>query len=360
MEYNLWRCNLNPKDAKEYAASKTDDEFWISVLTSWSKYNYTESLQENQSLWLNSNIRIGGKPVWWPQIYCAGLFWIQQLVRDGAVLTEEEARKDYGMTTMQYNSLISAIPKTLVVNAKQGCLAPETDKYTEIIMCQHPTKKIYTEFICDGNSKNIYSKCKKWTEDLKQPVTEKELTTAINKIQVITNVPKYRSFQYRLLHRAIITNVHLFHWGIKSSAECTFCDLKRETTVHLFLECERVQRVWTQLHSWLKQNFDVEAEDPTDLKRKLLCERDCVLTSFVYVVFCQYVYRQRCLKERLSVNEIINTVVNIEKTERYIATKNCKLVKHFKKWRDIDREEDLEKIQTENIDNFIQEYLEEM
>ena len=69
-------------------------------------------------------------------------------------------------------------------------------------------------------------------------------TNCFQDIRLVTNVPKYGSFQYRLLHRAIITNVHLKHWGKVENDLCTFCEKDRETYLHLFIFCEHVEKIW--------------------------------------------------------------------------------------------------------------------
>ena len=56
----------------------------------------------------------------------------------------------------------------------------------------------------------------------------------------VTNIPKYRSFQYRLLHRAIVTNVQLHYYKLTNSDQCSFCHMQRETYSHLFIQCKKV------------------------------------------------------------------------------------------------------------------------
>ena len=62
----------------------------------------------------------------------------------------------------------------------------------------------------------------------------------------VTNVAKYRSFQFRLLHRAIVANIHLIHWKIINSDLCTMCRLERETYTHLFIYCKQARKIWLQ------------------------------------------------------------------------------------------------------------------
>ena len=59
-------------------------------------------------------------------------------------------------------------------------------------------------------------------------------------VYVVTNITKFRSFQYRLLQRGLVTNLQLAKWGIVSSELCSFCHQSVETLVHLFCDCFEV------------------------------------------------------------------------------------------------------------------------
>ena len=53
----------------------------------------------------------------------------------------------------------------------------------------------------------------------------------------VTNIAKYRSFQYRLLHWAIVTNLRLQRWGMRSNDLCIFCGKSTGSYLHLFIYC---------------------------------------------------------------------------------------------------------------------------
>ena len=45
----------------------------------------------------------------------------------------------------------------------------------------------------------------------------------------LTNVPKLRSFNYRILQRGPTTAVQLFKWGLEENDRCQFCGIEIET-----------------------------------------------------------------------------------------------------------------------------------
>ena len=52
-----------------------DNIIWFQVLEAWAEYNYVKNLprKETQLLWFNSNIKFGGKFIWWKNGFWKGL-----------------------------------------------------------------------------------------------------------------------------------------------------------------------------------------------------------------------------------------------------------------------------------------------
>ena len=76
-----------------------------------------------------------------------------------------------------------------------------------------------------------------------------EFQAAFHNLYKTSNIPKYRSFQYRLLHRAVITNVHLHRWKKRSDDLCTFCGREAETYKHIFGNCTQLSDIWTAVET---------------------------------------------------------------------------------------------------------------
>ena len=56
-----------------------------------------------------------------------------------------------------------------------------------------------------------------------------------------------RSFQYKILNNVLDLNKKLQIFGIKSSPQCSFCNLYDENPFHIFYECDRVKFLWSEL-----------------------------------------------------------------------------------------------------------------
>ena len=66
---------------------------------------------------------------------------------------------------------------------------------------------------------------------LHTPVIEESLCNIFQTIKIISLSTKLRSFLYRLLHFALMTNDKLYEWKVVDSKLCTFCSVEPETYV---------------------------------------------------------------------------------------------------------------------------------
>ena len=78
----------------------------------------------------------------------------------------------------------------------------------------------------------IHNKYMKWIQELGQDPfgSLHDFAQSHCKIYKVTNVTKYRSFQYRLLQRGLVTNIQLYKWDIVEDNLCTFCHQEVEDT----------------------------------------------------------------------------------------------------------------------------------
>ena len=75
------------------------------------------------------------------------------------------------------------------------------------------------------------------------------LSRYVNKISLST---KLHYFQYRLMNKKIVTNIHRSKWDKNLPPKCYFCQKNNETTLHLFYECKVVNKLWLNLQRWCK------------------------------------------------------------------------------------------------------------
>ena len=72
---------------------------------------------------------------------------------------------------------------------------------------------------------------------------------------LVTIDSKSRAFQFKINHNIYYTNQKLNQVAIKDSSQCSFCKGQEESLRHLFIECEFVQPIWSDLHNLMNESF---------------------------------------------------------------------------------------------------------
>ena len=360
---NIWRVNLHPKDVRKL---KIRSPFWEDVLKCWCEYNYYQQQRiENQLLWYNSKIQVKSKPFYWKDAYQKGLLYVHQLFQDRKFKSDEQVRQEYGLSLLRYNAVKSAMPKEWKEYFYENHLSvysplpPHT--YDTCLHTQNLSKQIYS-FLSE-DAMLLHSKFMKWRQDLDNVYDETLVEFAQQHLDIykVTNVPKYRSFQYRLLQRGIVTNIQLYKWNISNTQLCSFCGEEVETLVHLFVTCEKVKTLWTKIQEYYGKRFKVTHMDMSScgiIFNKVVVKKNHIM-NFVCLISKQFIYRCRCQNEELVFDKLRNQIQYVENIEKYIAIKNGKLRYHERKWllseNQVERRETYEDM-NEYVINYLQGY----
>ena len=286
LDDNIWRCNLDPKDIGKI---KLGSKFWEDTLRSWCEYNYYGTKrEENQIIWFNSMIKIGGKPIFWKDVYNRGLVYIHQLFEECTFKTELQVFNEFGLTVLRYNSLKTAISRQWInffeTTPKCVFCPIPPHAYDECIyICKYGwSKKVY-KFLSD-DVMVVHNKYVKWCQDLGSNFCEgvRHFGDLHQDIYRVTNVPKYRSFQYRLLQRGLVTNIQLYKWGIISSELCFFCSQEKESVMHMLVQCIVIQNIWVEFESYIRQRFNIMCEcTPRNIILNRITEKKNACSQFL-------------------------------------------------------------------------------
>ena len=360
---DIWRCRLNENDIKCIGIK---EDFWQDVLKAWSSYNYYVNFRiENQILWYNSRIKIRGKPFLWGDNRQKGLMFVHQLFEDMKYKSEELVFEQYGLTVLRYNSLKTAIPKEW---KNFFCSTPRIMYYPlpphNFDMCTRDYTKAFSRTVYKFLAEDatlIHNKFMKWRQELGPDFCDglQDFAKAHKEIYRITNVTKYRSFQYRLLERGIVTNIHLLKWNLKENDLCYYCQDSRETLIHLFVQCPLVASFWQQVRAFILEKFKIQgSEIMTSAENIILNRIHCRvsnISNFVCLIAKQYIYSTRCLQQQISLEAFKARIYHIENVEKYIAQKNNRLSKHVSKWTPVGHHES-----GGLINQIIQQYMDNM
>ena len=217
LKEDIWRCNLKAEHVKTL---KIRNNFWEDVLKSWCKFNYYYKRRiDNQIIWYNSEIMIGGKPVMWNDVYKRGLKYVCQLFSPHGYKTDQQVQDEYGLSKMRFNSLKAAIKqetRSFFQENSVGTYMPMAPHQYDLAISVY--KRKLSGIVYDYLGDDIllaHNKYISWRLEMGETLTEGicEFAKEISQVYRLTNIPKFRSFQYRLMHRALITNIQLRKMG---------------------------------------------------------------------------------------------------------------------------------------------------
>ena len=173
----------------------------------------------------------------------------------------------------------------------------------------------------------------KWEQKLNIQLSIKEFNALFLNARFLTLIGKYRSFQFRLLHRSIITNVDLHRWKLKENPDCYYCELQPETLEHLFWQCPTIKGYWHKLKGWITVEYQVDCGlSCKKVMFNLIIKNPNHVVNFICLMFKQYIYKQRCLKKAFNFAHFTASVQLIRNSEKYYAITKGNINKHYKKW----------------------------
>ena len=328
LEEKLWQCNINSKDID----GMVTESFYKDVWMAWSKINHKapKGCKEilEQIIWLNSFIRINNKPVLYKKCIEIGIFYIRDIMtEEKKLMSFDEFSQRYGnvLNYLQYYGLVSAIPiewKEIISNDIQD---ENNDKGIDLFNEKQLSKKIYNRLICHNDLTDVRNKCGVHFGTI---LDANEYEKSYDNLYKITSYTKLRSFQYRLLQNGLVTNKNLYYWKIKDDPLCTFCKAETETISHLFINCNIIARLWTDVKNWIRnKGFNVNVTLNNIVLNNIENKPDHVLNLVVMIVK-QYIYRSRCLNVNPNFQELIKNIEEVYKIKKYIAKSQNKIQKY--------------------------------
>ena len=341
----FWEGNLSYCDCLRILKQRFCTKFWQDVALSWSIYTYTIPTKHvevlYQPIFYNSHIKINNIPYFDGQYHSKGIKRIVDIIdNDGNILNFNDLSEKYGINNsiaslMVYNSIVSAIPqswKQIIKNKRIQHQQGKISNLEQINKVFKVTKLVYEALIKTG------SQCpphitQKWSVDLNKEVTDDIVSKAFVAINSTTIIPKLREFQYRLLHRNLITNKLLSQWRIKESDLCTFCNEEEESLFHLLWDCTFAFQAWQKLFNWLHDKTNVNIN--FTIEEILFGNNDsdnfkAYNTIFIVTKYC--IYSDKCNETLPNFEKIVKKIKYIHAAEKKIAINRQRLTEHNKKW----------------------------
>ena len=330
----VWEASLNSKDTQIYFPQ---ENYWCKLFRTWAKlaYELQNSGAEirNQIIWYNSNIKVGGNILNNVKMLKAGIVRIGDLLtkqEDFMTQQELECKYSVNISFTTYYGWMKAIPHEWISKLGHG------QNLTNSSACEHSilskTKKTpkiasYLYSVLNSRSTMIEDILQRWAK-MGIYFQEENFRNAFQKINTLTNSVKARAFQYRLLTGSLVSNVHLKHYGIKDSDNCTFGCEERETLVHLFWQCLHI----APLIKWLsaKHTQEIKFED------FIISNFETEAINSLSLLMKNYIYITRCQENVPTIEAFKQFAIQSKKLEEIVAKSKKRLFVHERKWMVID------------------------
>ena len=93
-------------------------------------------------------------------------------------------------------------------------------------------------------SQNWANRPKKWVKDLS--LNNFNWKRAFTQISQVCKENKLREFNFKLLHRIIVTSKELQTYGIETNSKCLYCD-EPDSVLHSYVECQHSQTFFSKV-----------------------------------------------------------------------------------------------------------------
>ena len=267
----IFRANLNSKDLI-YWFKLSENSPWLEILTDWCNYNfvvkdmvYNKNMVLDQTIWFNSHLRIGQRPVYYRTWYDKGLRYIADLTSGNKwkTITEIEAKFGFTPKLLDYLGILSSIPKqwrTIVCNQSEPYVkweeAPNIDRLCEL---DKVSKAVYSDLAYTAGEPPS-ERWFKWLTELNIEMSEFDWLDSIARIPKCTTSTRLQSLGYRFMIRDVLTNNRLIHMGKSDTNLCYICKTEVENISHLYWKCPNNKRLWERLKIYIKDKLGIKTE----------------------------------------------------------------------------------------------------
>ena len=252
--------------------------------------------------------------------------------------TLEEIKYHYGDigNFIDYNALLLNIPqkwKDILMykqNADTVIADVQDDSVIDIVERNAKISAKMYWFMIEISSDNYDHGRIAWQTELKTSYDEREWENIrLHGFRILT-ATKYQLFQFKLLSKKLTTNVIRHVWDTNISDKCTFCKNYKETTIHIFWECEKVSLFWKSIAKWLKHICNIQCDYNSE--NVIINVFDSKIVEIITLIAKQYIYACKCLQEDLRVTILASKINQMYNTEKAIAQQNVKTKNFRLRW----------------------------
>lgn len=310
----LLRCNYDIGHLKQLPT------FYKNILRIFTElktlYGYNK---DDLILFNNKEILVDNKPVFIWEWFNKSIIYIKDLLKpNGQLLSFSEFVHKYPCKTnyLQFYQIISAIPKHLLTKAKnmeflrtyvENDSIFQLNETTQINLEKAQSREFYQLL---NNKTHCVSQTGpgKWSQTLS--LNEQSWTLIFKFLKNICKENKLKDFQFRFIHRIIVTKKELFRYGFKADDECLYCG-EHDSINHTFIDCTFVKSFVQNVINWFNKTYASQI-NPT-IEEQLFGIHDSSLDNniknsfnFISLVMRYYIYTCKLHNKAILLPEFVD------------------------------------------------------
>ena len=223
--------------------------------------SYNKNGVLNQVIWYNKNIKINNTPIFYKDMFEKGICKIIHIVKENKQFKSiKDIEEEYGfrLDFLKFQSIINCIPtswKTLLKSETDICINDK--KYVSLngqeVSIDHITPRIVYDHYIVLKRERSKANCD-FSEEY--GFTEEDWKSIYKGIHESDISNKAKEFSYKICHGIVASNSFLYKIGKKDSPRCGLCNLYRQTTLHLLVECFESKNFWFRISDYIFNKYN--------------------------------------------------------------------------------------------------------
>ena len=335
-KFRFWE--LDTKSIFDICSAPDTNPFWSEVFKIWIEYKefYTSFDPRCYPLWGTSFIKNTNLLKLRTVFESYGLHYLNDILnRAGEIYGYEDLcnKVNKRLNFVDYFSLKHSIPRKWRIGLQDKLDQNKVEQLplTNLLKMPKICKGVYQKFL--EKEQVIRPHKQKWSLALTENIQEEDWEYFYKSNFQCTIDSKLRSFQYKVLLRAIPTNKYLLQCKLKDSDKCYFCNQTTESLEHLLWFCPQVQTFWDKFRCLF--NPRTFPNNSMTAKSVLLGYRgnEDRIINHMFNLAKYYIFMTKCRETKLDFEQFKRTVVYTYKLESKIAHDNAsKNMDFYSKW----------------------------
>ena len=345
----IWYVNTSPQDVLKFKnVALNGCNVSYDIWKAWTKFSFQSTLTNpedicNTIIWANSLIQRQLKPIMWRKLIDSNIETILDIYdsEHKRLFSYDQVVQNFGpvITFLEYCQVCVAIPSLWRQLLKNFDLDKILDYEYPLDRLFNgkikPSKRIYWSLVETKYPQNNALRLL-WETDLGIKISNETWSTLFVDFLQLIKLSKLRLCQYRILNRALTTNVKRSKWDKKVSELCSFCNSSQETVIHLLCDCIKVKPLWKAWSKLVDYYCDVKIDpEPELILLNNYKGANKFLVNFTLIVMKQYLYASQCLASQPNFMEFMTKLSYYCSVDKGIAYENNKIDEHYECWKQL-------------------------